>query len=372
MNTIRNGMLCLPVTTVLLGPAAGCYSGSDNAGSVTDGGASSSDGSSEVEPTGTEEPDGEDTGDTPTTGSTGEPAPELCWDLEAVCAPVAPPGWAGPFALFDGPADESPSCPPELPELVLTAYEELEGPAPAECGACACDTPSGGTCGSVPVTAYQMPDVGACGGCVTEYQLTPGVCTPVLACGDPLGSIVMQPAPASGGACTPSGPSVDLPPIAWNRQAIGCGGALDVPGCAAGQTCMGAAPPPFGAGVCISHPGVVDCPGPPYVQLQRYYLDAKDERGCTPCSCGPSHDAHCEGTLTLYHHLSPGCGVPEAVYNVPADCTWKSVHPEVMVALDPPQGGACDPGASAPTGTVNPDQQVTVCCGEPVEPGPVG
>lgn len=341
---------------------AACYNG----GPDGDDDAASDDGSSTDLP----EP-GPTTGES--TDPTDEPLPEaLCWEFGAVCLGPAPAGWSGPFVLFDGLADGAPGC-PDAQKQVFEAHDELLPVSPAVCGTCSCGSATGGACGAVPVTAYQMPEPAACGGCVSEYQVQAGVCTTILACGDPVGSIVMQSAPASGGACTPAGPGVDLPPIAWGRTAVGCAGNLDAPGCGAGEACIPVGEAPFEPGVCIAHPGDVECPGAPYDELRRFYQGVDDARGCAPCTCGPSHDARCDGKLTLFHYTSNGCNVPDVdAYGIPANCTWKSGDTEVIVTLDPPYGGACDPAGGAPSGAAAPNDPVTVCCAAAIEPGPVG
>lgn len=344
----------------------GCYAGGRNDDSFAGSGSTAPDASS----TSSNVP-GDPTGSEITTG---EESPTLyCWDLDGACVSPAPSGWTGPFFVYDGPPSSAPPCPAELPKQVLAGHDELQPPDGAQCDACTCGGPSGGTCGAVPLTAYQMPDPGACGGCSTDYLVPADTCFEILACGDPLGSIVMQAAPANGGTCTPSVPDATLPTLQWARAAVGCAPpALTPPGCGADSQCLPAPPPMFEAGACIVRTGDVECPGHPYDQKRRFYLGAIDERGCDACTCGVAHDAKCHGQIKVFDSNYAVCDVQEVHYDVPQDCTWKSGDHWVTVVLDPPQGGACDPAGGGPVGTASPDQPVTLCCGDPQAPRPVG
>ncbi len=365
--------LRVPVATLWL--CVGCYAGARDEDVGSDDGGMPS-GSSVDAPTGggtSGEAGGGAGGEVSDDGPTTGDAPLSCWELDGVCMQPPPSGWVGPFLLHDGPAADAPECPEVLPQVQLLAHAGLQLPGEAQCTPCTCNTPVGGTCGAVPLTAYQMTEPGACGGCSSDYLVQAGVCTDALACGDTTGSIVTQAASASGGVCTPSVAYADLPELAWESTAVGCATeSFAAPNCDDGAHCVPPAPPGFEAGACIRHDGDVACPGAPYTDRRTFFLGAADGRGCDTCSCGESQGAECDGRIDVFDWDTPGCSVQEVHYNVPTDCTWKSVHHQVIVTLDPPHGGTCAPGGGAPIGTASPDAPVTVCCAAPQDPGPVG
>lgn len=375
----RTTLVCLGLT-ILLGACS-----DDAAGSAADG-------STGVAMGGTTTP----TADVPTTGgaATSEattdgsasgsatsdesgsvaldlPAGGLCGADLTACVPLAPPGWDGPFVLFDGPAGDAPACPASAPEMTFTAVADLVPPTPAQCDACSCGEPQGGTCGSVPLTAFQMQQPGPCGGCSTDYLLPPSGCVEnILACGSNLGSITMSAASATGGSCTPSIPGANVPPLEWTRALVGCAGMSPAIGCGPDDACI-PQDSSFLPGGCVMQAGDHDCPGPAYTDKHLAFLGATDDRGCGACDCTPAEGATCTGKVIL--HDGPQCAqVIVDGYGIPSDCTWKSVYTSLSVHLDPPQGGACTPGGGNPTGSASPSEPVTICCAAPIPPTPPG
>jgi hypothetical protein len=286
-----------------------------------------------------------------------------CGADDSVCVPQAPPGWDGPFVLFDGPDAEAPQCPTALPVHTLAAYADLVLPAPANCE-CTCSLPAGGTCGSVPMHFYPMQQPGTCGGCVSDYWVPPNVCFGnVLACGIDVGSVVVEAAPASGGSCVPSNPGAVIPALEWGRALVGCWGTSPDPGCENDSICLPQAPG-FLTGGCVMRPGDLDCPGPAYNDKHLAYLGAQDDRDCNACLCDPALGASCTGGLTFYWDTQ--CAQVAGVgYLVPLDCLWKSSAAAVAVQLDPPQGGSCAPSGGGPMGNAVAVDPVTICCAPP-------
>jgi hypothetical protein len=299
-------------------------------------------------------------------GSTVPPPPTSCGNGGWKCVASAPPGWSGPFVIFDGDPADAPTCDGEP---ALTAHADLQAPADAQCEPCSCGEATGDVCGPVSITTYAMSEPGTCGGCSEVHDVAPGECaTGIAACGQALGSIEIEAPWASGGSCAPSSPEPVLPELAWSRAAIGCSASVDVPGCAADETCMPVAAAPFEAETaCIAHDGDVPCPDSSWSDRRVFHRGADDQRGCNACECGESQGATCHGTLELY--ADDACSqVVVASYGVPADCTWKSSYTAVGVTLDAPFGGACEPSGGGPTGTATANDPVTVCCAAAMDP----
>ena len=311
--------------------------------------------------------------DPPQETSEGEddvpPPPATCGDSGWACVPIAPPGWSGPFALYDGDPADAPACDGALSDSLLVANADLQAPTDALCDTCTCAAATGDLCGTVPVTAYAMSEPGTCGGCSAQYFVEDGGCQQgVTACGQALGSIEIGEAPASGGSCVPAQLVPELSELAWSRAAIGCAPATtDVPGCAAEETCMPLAAAPFEQELgCIAQDGDVACPDG-WSDRRVFHRDADDQRGCNPCECGPSQGAVCHGSLGLYADDACAQVVVDA-YGVPASCTWKSSYTSVHVQLDEAFGGVCEPSGGGPTGTVIASDPVTVCCASAIDP----
>jgi hypothetical protein len=273
------------------------------------------------------------------------------------CAPVAPAGWTGPLALWEGTG-----TPPACSAYYVPAFEGglSLGVTAAQCS-CSCTTPSGSTCGSVSVQF----GTGNCGSSCGSTSIPQGACASVqtLASGCGAGAgFTISGSTATGGSCQPDA-SVTLPPPTWAMQASACAPASESPlGCAAGQQCVPAAPAPFEPHFCVMKAGTNTCVSP-FTVTHTYYGGFDDTRGCTPCTCGAPSGVDCntKGHVTTW-------GNPNCTANMGADLTplprtcQATASEHSMRFTTSPEGGSCPPGGGQPTGTVAASTLTTICC----------
>jgi hypothetical protein len=139
---VRDSRLLVVVFVVVV--AAGCGDEPQGRGSAEPDVALDSAGEADADDTG---PDGADA--TLDTGQdTAEPdvpaEPTACSLGEPDCYRAVPEGWTGPLVLAEAETDDvPPACPPEFPELAVTAFEGYSvTPPTCECGPCSGDEQS--------------------------------------------------------------------------------------------------------------------------------------------------------------------------------------------------------------------------------------
>lgn len=260
------------------------------------------------------------------------------------CGESLPEAWSGPIAVYEGPPDLAPPCPPEYPIPVLEGGVGLTAP-PATCGPCTCGAPQV-TCtpGSVEASTHW-----GCNGGKESVTPVVGTCTPFSPSGDNL----LQEAPQVSATCFASGGSPSVPAHAWTRSAVACGLA---------QGASSACPPlrpPFEARVCVSRAGIHPCPA--QFPVGRGWDSLADTRGCAPCTCKPSSSGvTCAVTVGLFgddqcqKHLADlgsvgQCGQHSGVQALKATVTFYGSAP-------------CTPGGGAPVGAASAEQTLTICC----------
>lgn len=271
---------------------------------------------------------------------------------EHACVPLAPEGWTGPVALYDGPTASAPSCGGAFPMAAYEGHDDLV-PEPASCTACACAAPVA----SCELAPLELHAEGCPGAGTALAQPAPKTCTAID--GPAQAYAADAPKPAPGASCEASGGELAVGPPQWEKTGRTCGGATSAAGCAAGEVCAPKPAAPFAAGLCIYKAGLHACPAT-YPEQHVFVDDVIDTRGCTPCSCAPPGSVSCAATSTVFEKAN--C-VGKKV-SVPNDGTCvkglsgKSFDVTVTVTAGP-----CQPLGGDPFGSIVESANVTtVCC----------
>ena len=312
---------------------------------------------------------------------------------------AAPPGWTGPFALYDGPPAGDPGCPVAFPVQDYTGNGQFSAPA-AVCSACMCGNPLGETCqvtGPADITfagtidPFSVVDT-TCGGspsCGATLEVIPtwnGTCygpdhvpPGVVTCGPnsnncTTGTTVCNqsaqatPLQVSGGTCTPSTEVSTIAQVAWGTYGDACGGeAMATKGCGAMHLCLPRPGAPFQITLCIQKGGDNACVGA-FTKKHLFYASASDTRACTGCACGTPAGSTCSATVTLYS--TPGCNAGTSVATLhptsqAGDCKPLAANPYVggrQAVFTAPVGGTCPPSGGQPVGVATPQSPTTFCC----------
>jgi hypothetical protein len=223
---------------------------------------------------------------------------------------------------------------------------EFVAPAPTTC-ACTCTTTDAGACGAdVTVLAGAT-----CGRTVGTYPAG-STCTNTgltLALGDGIEAVQTESLP------TCSGPSqiVTKPTFDAGRTRVCVSNATVV--CDYHKFCA----PTGGAAVCIAHAGSSACPAGFRVQMAS---GGNDSRDCSACTCGTT-GGNCVGKLTLT--TNGGCNQGVQVFDYDGGCISVGTNTGTWSKIDVTAGtplGACYGVPGTPTGTVTPQDPITVCC----------
>ncbi len=260
--------------------------------------------------------------DTGTAADAGPPdvAPVGC---PAGCLPLAPAGWIGPSAVFDGPTAKKPTaCPNDT-----YTQKELDGlqgvssdPAVCNCGA---PTFQGASCTAVAVDYYSDSTC-------TNAQLNLGT----WANGDckapgstPNGYVKFgTPTLADAGTCAFPNPTKTVPAPSYTAENVSCG-SPSATTCPANAKCAATPVPaaPFNR-VCIHQDGDVACPAVAEYQKRFVtYRNLDDTRACSACT----------GTAA-----AAGCTMAWVAVGNTLQCQSVASYPNVA-------GSSCVPSASA-------------------------
>ncbi|MFT3767324.1 MAG: hypothetical protein QM820_17635 [Minicystis sp.] len=275
------------------------------------------------------------------------------------CADKGPAGWSDPFQLYNGPADQTPSCPSWANNNVLSAFQDPKQD-PAQCSQCTIvGQPYGQWC-YAGISTYSD---GTCSAeDPTNIFLGLGFCNN-LGSNDYVSAVGTQ-APQAVYYCDASAQTPTIPPVAWNKAAVGCTvPSPAVNGCGAAQLCIPRPQVPFGAQLCISKTGDTACPAATaYTVKNVVYSSALDNRSCTPCGYTRT-DITCTGTAVLYSDTACQNDVA-AVTDYSGAC--KSIPGSVgsveFVGATFSGTPSCTAAGGDPTGSVAPVGPVTVCC----------
>ncbi len=276
---------------------------------------------------------------------------------DASCAPAAPAGWTGPFALYEAPPPGPPACPGAYPAPIDNGLEGLDAGA-AQC-TCACGVVAGASCGPPVVDLWS--DSNCTASCSQPFQPIGTTCTRPnfgFNCGGG-GRFTLEGGAPSGGSCAPDGGTA-LPAPVWQLSALLCGlpPAVTPSECAGGGVCV---PTPNPAGVlCISQTGGSQCPSGAYSVPHTYYKSSSDGRSCTPCNCGPPTRIVCSPT-TVTAFGTTNCSGGSTRETAPMGCSGDHIA-SAIAAASTPSGGSCAPVGGQPDGSVTPAAGRTVCC----------
>ncbi len=339
-----------------------------------------------------DEPAGDGTGETtgetggdPSTGSTGpssttvEPGSESgavdtgtddgaesCAAAE-VCVDVAPAGWQGPVAYFEG--DDLamlPSCAAPFGGLSTEVFDALQAGS-ATCEACGCGDAADVQCSSPTVRFYNSSSCAEFGDPpASEFALgEQDECTVF-----PMGSGAygaesdsVTPVPGTG-TCASSGGEASLDAPTWGAQLRACAPPELVAACGTDRVCAPRPGAPFAESLCIHRPGDVACPAGDYTERFLRYNSYEDTRGCSACSCGSPSGGACNAELLFsytstceddyLHLINPGSG----------GCTtlWGSTPSSGLLLVNEVTGASCVPSGGEAEGEATPQEPVTLCC----------
>lgn len=299
------------------------------------------------------------------------------------CVPISPAGWSEPLLLWHGAEGDEPECPSWAPAFFRQGRADLMW-SPTTCLACECAAPTG-TCAPPTKIAASSKNCYATGATSTYFDppsAWAGECTQanaipagVLCNGAPcVESVTMGPLVLTEGGCAPSitippgpppGPS-DSP--TWSTSVLECGASHGGVCGSPGEICApDLPPPPQGFQVCIAAGGDHEC-FDQYPNRFVTYRDFKDERACTPCTCGAPTGSVCTGAISIYGDNACGAQPPVLVLSVwsngekcgdtlsGAGLASKMASPLTYTA------GMCDPGGGEPTGSLQLIDPKTYCC----------
>jgi hypothetical protein len=281
------------------------------------------------------------------------------------CVAVAPPGWTGPVAIFEGsgePLPTVPSCAGSFPTDTFDGFDVLDAPSPT-C-ACSCGAPTGSECAG---SASFFQDGVCAKTCGKPATLSPGTCTSVNVSGCPGGGAMLSiSASASGGACAPS-LATSVSPWAWTKEVRACGLAEPASelSCAAGTACVPVPSLPYEFGnLCVVREGTWACPAA-FPAQRVYYTGASDTRSCSACSCGAATDVACTGGTTK-SYFDSSCAVLVSSVSSPESCGGGRSGFVAAMELSgiTASGGSCAASSVTPTGEVSSTQPTTLCCSQ--------
>lgn len=268
------------------------------------------------------------------------------------CLPPAPSGWSGPVAMYEG--NSPPACVGDFAGTALTAKSEFEV-GQSRCD-CACDPPTGESCGNAVVcktsNCFQLCNPG-------DYNIAPNTC---VASGSSTGSrynFANTPKYTATG-CQPR-PTTTIDPSGFRNDVIACDMADPGGTCDGGAICT----PKLGASfqsACVIQAGDVPCPAGPYSVKVTTYSGFTDDRRCTSCTCGSA-----TGTCNAQIAVVSGCtGLP--VYYAGADagqCSAAVSAPSTYIEYGVNPQGSCPPSAPGTTGEAKATGAATLCCLQP-------
>ena len=269
------------------------------------------------------------------------------------CAPAVPEGWTGPAIVYVG-TNPPASCPASYATAGFAGGTEVLAP-PATCAPCACDEPVGDQCGTAHLRYFLL---GNCSGGHNDGFVNEGGCANVA--DQTSAGFIAFPVGTVGGSCQPSGGEATLEPVGFVDDVIACFGA-QLGTCDAG-ICVPAPTAPFDLAICVTRPGVEECPAGYEDRIEVLTGIGEDTRACTACSCSNPVGGVCEGTIHVYS--DNGCGPLVKNVQTASGCVNTgivNVH-SIGTTLGDPVPGSCPAVGGEAIGEVVGDTPVTVCC----------
>jgi hypothetical protein len=260
---------------------------------------------------------------------------------------VSPPeGWNGPVTLGGECADDV------YAHLEVSGYGDVAAPD-AQCD-CECGVGADVDCAAT-LLRY---GAAACFAIDSSYDLVPGCNVGV---GAEAGYFATSYA-ASGGSCDAT-PSVMLPPFELEHERAACGTMELADGvCDGDQACVPA--PSDAAPLCWWMEGDVACPDTLDGTREVIYTgEPIDGRGCEECSCNEPSGS-CEQSIAYLVGNNNACQLngPGFLPVAQDDCTQFGEVLSVLLGEPTPTTTCVPTGVPAPTGSVDAQGPVTVCC----------
>jgi hypothetical protein len=183
-----------------------------------------------------------------------------------------------------------------------------------------------------------------------------------------LGSVHLLDLPPDG-SCPPSGgEQVETPPPSWDYGVQACGampeaGACELP---AGEgSCLADPHDGFEQAACVYKTGDAACPVG-YPTQWKVFAGYDDQRTCSACGCAPGDDQNCEYFGAVFGGETCYEGAPSVEIDSVDGCVSAETLPEGASSFaadsDPNNLIECDPSGGAPSGSVIPKEQTTICC----------
>lgn len=291
-------------------------------------------------------------------GSAGSSQPPVCEESQA-CLPVAPAGWLGPVALWQGESGEDlPDCPAGYGNPADLHASPSGDPAECSCTCTAMDQ----TCdGVTSVTIYG--DLGCQDACET---VTEEGCSAVSDCSGNSVSISV-PLVEPAGRCEVA-VTKQVGSIQWQQDARLCELEQELEACGAEQTCVPTPSPPFASQLCVyrvvrAGQDAPPCPDSYPNGPESLFTSFEDERDCGECDCSGPSGGECGGHVNVSNN---GCdaGVP---YDIGTGCKQLQLQGDkpssvsVDYTMKPGTCGVASPpepiGEAVPSGNFR-----AVCC----------
>jgi hypothetical protein len=305
----------------------------------------------------------------------------------------------GYFSLYDGAANKEPAvCGTDYPNDAYDGNNQISVPT-AMCSTCTCAPPNGATCAMTGMAdTMHSGDIdpiivgdATCGGtinCGGPLEVVPtwnGTCDAMdgfmggtKTCGagsdcttgtGPCNvSVSVTQLQVSGGSCTASTQSPNIPPVTWGTAGKGCGGPTPGTGCSSSsEVCLPIPASPFHPGVCIMQTGMVSCPPGQFSEQHIFFSDKMDSRSCSSCSCG-SPTGDCSATVTVYSATNQTCTGLLATLKpttTAGDCKNLTGNPTVSgreATFSTVSNGSCPASGGQAMGTATPSSPTTFCC----------
>ncbi len=270
------------------------------------------------------------------------------------CLPPAPPGWKGPSAVYDGPADVNPQC---EGFFGLREVEALEG-AKGDETACSCGE-ANATGFSCKGTVRRYATTG-CGGAPSQVEI-PGA----GACVELKSFMSADFAFVPDTQCVVATKEGPRPPVTYAKRAVACG-LTQVASCTGRADCTATPLPlvqPF-TRLCLHQEGETLCPSADYAVRFVEHRSVKDDRTCNPCVAA-GQGGSC--TFEVFAQNSADCNDLSGPVTSPVNTATcqPSGTPAMQVqpvqVTDKPKC-VVDPMTGKPSGTVTPTEPVTFCC----------
>jgi hypothetical protein len=301
----------------------------------------------------------------------GDPDPAACMArcgaCSGECVSRPPEGFAGPALLWYGTIMDLPPCPDSAPTLVFQGYtdpNDVMGCDPCMCGTPRCVKRDDLIVTTPPLTPETMPAPGHTPGSANSVCPGPGPC--LLN-----GSYPLFPREATVSRCDPMVKSPPVPRLIfspWSRIGRACRGVIreDTCGNDTSQTC---APEEHAHGFsqCIMHlgEGEVSCPQD-YPEKLVLFGKRRDERSCTPCTCGPPTRDVCPDPATSHRIEAGALALPTASTAPHADAPplppVEAPRPSRGTTLPSQDPGSCEPGGGKLVGEIKLLEPSTFCC----------